>query len=564
MGYRYHQVPYPAPDGSRERVGAAEWLDEKRITSTSQVFIQVGFNVFSRGLQGTNLEDFTSEAYEPWRLDQNQTTLMLLPRNYITSAEFDGVQMPARQGRISIIDPEGLWAEAMNHIGFWKNHELNVGRPNMTVYFGWVGLKPDSNGETEMLQEFKAITLKTGFNMDENGVITIEITFIEDTEKILNSIKFNTLSDLHLVNPEINTNIKSFKTIAEVLRYITGTNSESINAQLEKYNIELVFNDTYEKEDSTTFGELWDNFKIRIGDSLSEKINELLARAEPEDPDDENYTYSYEMVKKEQVLRNNIPGTIITFDWRRAPTDRGLENMTSDETRRAFSVGYGAEREPMEGPRLLWKRKSSNSEEKELIQFEVDLKMLDYATSMMKGDLDKKLASFTESNWNDVAEATENLAKSNNPRDQWLLGLDPSELAQHVQREQNGNPSYAVVDAMKNRWFDGRSRDDVERINKITEEFNDILAKNKNNVSGQIATIIRNNVFSAKARIMGDPTFGTVYRQWNMYFTSDFKLVGEFASFFEREWQLAKVTHKIEESGFFTELELLALPVTNV
>ena len=105
-----------------------------------------------------------------------------------------------------------------------------------------------------------------------------------------------------------------------------------------------------------------------------------------------------------------------------------------------------------------------------------------------------------------------------------------------------------------------KSKNDRE-IAKAMEKFNTILAEASSNVQNQIETIINNNVFKAKAKIAGDPTIGTINTVYKVGFNTDFEAVGYFANFFNRFWLLTSSVHKIEEGGYFTEIELLALPV---
>lgn len=531
--------------------GEGGWLDENRILPTSQHFIQVSFFVYGDTVSG-NSEEFLTE-------DEKGRSVLVLPRYYIQSAEFDGVQIGARRGKISMIDPEGIWASCFNYIGVWKN--ANAAIPNMVIHFGWIGLRP-SGGDTSYVQKIPAVLLKTGFGMNEEGIITIDIEFVENTERLLNSIKFNHLADLTLLNSEMNDNVKN-KKIYEVLQAVVE--SDLVKKQLETFGIKVLFDQTYEDEHHA-YGIEGDDIKIRLGDNLSEKINELIARSMPQE--DPKKTFSYEMIGK--IVEENSSGNdkdppfnyVIKFGWASSPTDEALDNMTADEARDSMKKG---EDELIEGPRLIWKKQSDSENEKTLISFDIDLKMLDFATSMMRGELDKKLSSFGEENWDKIAEAVDAMDK-NNP----LLTKDTNELAQWV-KEQNNNPDKKPGDPLVGLDYDEKSggvwfvrwrnREDRD-IQQSVEEFNQILADTSNNVNNQIRTIIRNNVFKAKARIMGDPSLGTEFTMFKVVFNTDFSAVGQFAEFFNREWLLTKVTHKIEEGGYFTDIELMALPVS--
>lgn len=560
MGYSYENVY-----GHEYKTGKPHWLDESRLLPISSHFIQIAFYVDKA--QKSTIQDGPLKQF--YTEDSAGRALLLLPRNYITTAEFDGVQIGARKGSVSIIDPEGVWAKGMNFIGAYKNSSARLGQNNMIIYFGWLGLKADSSEESNFIQEIPAVLLKTGFGLDENGVVTINCEFVENSERLLKNVKFNTLEDLTLLNTETNSDIKD-KNISEILDYICNSDSpnvENIVAQLEQFNIKLEFDDTYE-DSAEAFGEDGMDIKIRLGDNLADKINELISKAMPENPDDEDYTYSYELIRKDihdiDDAEKGVQGVTLRYGWRKSPTPKKLENMTADQAKSAMASGG---EEPVEGPTLLWKKQSTSIDNKILISFDIDLKMLDYATSMMRSDLDKKLAQFGEDDWSDIAEAVDNIKGSDDPSQIAMLSMKPNELAQAV-RDMNKN--IASSEPAVGLDYEGKSgkflfvhwrTDDDERIKGAIREFNEVLRDSNNNVEKQIQTIIRNNVFKAKARIMGDPAFGTEYTMFKVYMNTDFTAVGEFASFFNRQWLLTKVSHKIEEGGYFTDLELMALPM---
>lgn len=551
MGYRYKRLY----GDNYVRTGTAHWIDENKIIGTSQPFIQVSFYVHKEAHDA----DFVSDFYKSE--DDQRRPLLILPRNYITSAEFDGVQIGARKGKISVIDPEGIWARCMNFIGKWKTEFAGV--PNMVIHFGWVGL---GGNKSQNLQEIPSVLLRTAFGMNEDGVITIDLEFIESSEKVLQSIKFNLLDDLNLLNSEINQELKG-KKIHEILRYMCGdygpedaneeAQSEAIAAQLERFKVNLSFMPTYE-DDEHAYGQDSEDIKIRIGDTLGSKINELITRTMPWDRDENSeYNYSYEMIRKDvhKIEDGEVAyGTTITYGWRqsRKPSDSG-DSLTSEDTRETMSTGG---EKPMIGPRLLWKKQSSNSDEKTLISFDIDLKMLDYATSLMRSELDKKLSSFSESDWSDVAEAINMMDEDKKAE---LLTMTPQQLSDAYQNG-GGAPDVTWDGPDGALWWKSHSDEDSERISQVVEEFMEVLRSAQTNTESQIQTIIRNNLFKAKARIMGDPTFGTIYTMFKVGFDTDFSSVGDFASYFNRFWKLTKVSHKIDDTGYFTDLELMAEP----
>lgn len=525
------------------------FIDENRILSTSQAYIQVNFKVFKKdSAMGPKSKDPAANFYSD--VSDKDYGYIILHRHYIQNAEFSGVAIGARQGKISIIDPEGAWANCLQYIGAWKNANASV--PNMTIKFGWIGLKPNGSG-SKMINEIPAILLKTAFGMGDDGTITIELNFIENLENLLRDIKFSYLEDMKLLDSSINTNLKG-KKIYEILQHVIK-NSKSVAEQLALYQFAIYFEPTYESGDQA-YGEESKNIKIRLGDTLGDKINELIASTIPSNKDDPNYTWSYEMIKKvthkdPANIGSNINGITYTkgvsceiyFGWRKSPK-KSSADMTAEEQRAAFD-------NPEKGPTLLWKKQSNNINEKSLMSFDIDLKMLDYAASMIRSDLDKKLSNINDESWDMVYEGIKNIKSE----DAYMLSLPLSSLAQTV-KSQIGSTNAGLT--YETGWI--KSKDDRE-ISQAMEEFNTILAEASSNVQNQIETIINNNVFKAKAKIMGDPTMGTVNTVYKVGFNTDFEAVGYFANFFNRFWLLTSSVHKIEEGGYFTEIELLALPV---
>ncbi len=530
----------------------AAFIDENRILSTSQAYIQVNFKVFKKdSAMGPKSKDPAANFYTD--VPDKDYGYIILNRHYIQNAEFSGVAIGARQGKINIIDPEGAWANCLQYIGAWKN--ANAAVPNMTIKFGWVGLKPNSSGSTA-INEIPAILLKTAFAMGDDGTITIELNFIENLENLLKDIKFSYLDDMKLLDSSINTDLKG-KKIYDILQHVVK-NSKSVAEQLALYQLAIYFEPTFETGDQA-YGEESKNIKIRLGDTLGDKINELIASTIPSNKDDPDYTWSYEITKKTTYtepidIGKTDPTNGITypkgisckiyFDWRKSPK-RSSSDMTAEEQRTAFD-------NPEEGPTLLWKKQSNNINEKSLMSFDIDLKMLDYAASMIRSDLDKKLSNINDESWDKVYEGIKNIRSE----DAYMLSLPLASLAQTVKSQAGSKNAGLTYDS----GWGIKSKDDRE-ISQAMEEFNTILAEASSNVQNQIETIINNNVFKAKAKIMGDPTIGTDNTVYRVGFNTDFEAVGYFANFFNRFWLLTSSVHKIEEGGYFTEIELLALPV---
>jgi hypothetical protein len=528
------------------------FLNEHRILTTSQPWVNVEFRVEDGEGDGGN-------------------DIIILPRDYITSASFSGVAIGARQGKINIVDPTNAWVGKLNKIGLWKNnHPYDY---NMKVNFGWKGLRPDNNN-TNVLNYIKAILLQTKFAMKDDGSTTIEFNFIENTENLLGAITFNRLLDMKLLDSNITTNMKGMK-IHEVLQYISGYKVESkgiqcppgrtenqfgIAQQLIDSKLLLKFKDTFET-DNHAYGEDGKDIVIRLGDKLADKINEAIAMAMPQDPKDEKNAWSYEMSKRVgETLTDDERGNytfgnvtypdgvqcVIEFSWVSTPVDMTDEDSIDEQKARSNNTERG--------PILLWKKKSTGLNTKELLTFDVDLKMLDFAASMIKDKMTSAFNNLEEKDWEAVEKSIKAL-----PDNSRILFTDPTELA-----SMGLNPNDNITYTNNPHWYDmfGLSNRAVEEreTGKILQEFNKVLKDTINNVSNSIEAVIRKNVFKAKARIQGDPSLGTINTVYKCGFPSDFSSVGSFAKLFNKFWTLTKVEHIIDESGFWTDIELMAIP----
>ena len=97
------------------------FIDENRILSTSQAYIQVYFKVFKKdSAMGPKSKDPASNFYSD--VSGKDYGYIILNRHYIQNAEFSGVAIGARQGKINIIDPEGAWANCLQYIEIGRAH----------------------------------------------------------------------------------------------------------------------------------------------------------------------------------------------------------------------------------------------------------------------------------------------------------------------------------------------------------------------------------------------------------------------------------------------------------
>ncbi len=541
------------------------WLDERRILPTSQPYIQIYFNIdidllnkSTNGVDKVIRDNFVNK-------NSDGEDCLVLPRNYVQTADFDGIQaVGARPGRITIIDPEGLWAQALSYIGHWKNQ--NPGLANMLIEYGWVGLStncPGSPSPSES-QRIPAVLWKTGFGMDDNGVITIELSFVENSERILAGIKFNFLDDLPRINSLTNNKVKEMKTISSLLYYIVE-NSEAVKEQLKQFSLEINFEKTHEKEEPFKGDD--NEFKVRIGDTLGGKINELIAKTQPDEDWDIRYNYSYEIIEKNPIYApyvgksntKRVIGMEILYGWKEVAKPDKV-----DEINREIANGDSNKKiigqlnkTPVVGPVLLWKTQSNSKNAKSLISFDIDLKMMDFASEMVQGEFDRKLSQFSEGNWDDIVKVVSKASDKTRAS----LSKDISKLSK---ADIDTASEELVWDEKSDRflWIFKKEGEDDVKAQEMMVDFNKVLKTASNNVPSQMQAIISSNLFKAKARIIGDPTFGSVYNLFKIEFHSNFAAVGYFAHFFQRKWLLTKVAHKIDESGYFTDLELVTLPTS--
>jgi hypothetical protein len=510
-------------------------MNEKHLTSSSVPLVSVRMRTLDSPSSSSKITNGDSKGN--W---------LNISHDYIKSAEFDGYSIGSRKGNIQIIDPEGWWTKQLAFVGGWKNK--NPMLSNMIITYGWTGLAVEGN----RTQTLDALLLRTGFGMTDDGVVTINLEFVENIENAISTVQFKTLNDMVAVDPESSTGQKTKNMrIDELLAYICSLGSindkGSITQQLDYSKLSFVFEKT-SSSDQDKYGSDGRKIKIRIGDSLIDKINQLIAWAKHPNPKS-TQLYSYEMIKK-------VKGgdkTVITYGWRPAPNNIG-DNTSVNDTYGIYKDANGSFKMTTMGvfywktvPRTTNSTKSATNWDKILLSFDLDLKMMDFAYSMVNAELYDKLGKFEETTWDTIEDNLKNI----NPDQLKNYGNIPIESLGGALKDKNLDTAWG--------WpWDGAKNDTRKQV---MEEFNSTVKAASTSVAGQMAAIIKNNLFTAKATVMGDPDFGTIWLPFQVSWNSDFSAQGVVADMFsKREWILKNARHKFEEGKYTTELELMSIP----
>lgn len=518
-------------------------LDERTITPTSIPWVQVTFPMSNYGgiLKNKQTEPyFRQTGSSSLTSEEVKGESYVATRDIITDLNISAPAPSARRGSITIADPDGVWAQIMTFVGARSNSSRHSGKSNMKIDFGWAGLKGIKGNKIETIY---ALMYKTNYSLSNEGITTIEIEFIENVPGRLSSLRFYDPRDMLVVEDMV-----ELGKIHEMCEYLIE--NTSIKDQLEEYNIRITFEETYEDD---AFELDADEFKIRMGDSFVSKINELIAKAVPPDKDNEDIVSSYEY----DLIKNNADRTqtTVNYYWKETPAD------TTEPSRDSVDRMY---KRPnmVEGPILLWKKQSAAWNEKTLISFDLDLKSMEYAWAMAQDEIDRILNQFDESDWETVQELIERQQENKELTVTGIPGKDNFNVDLGNLEERSGLFNLGSAQRFINRYNRRNPGSNIqEKFNELVEKFS-----SGRGVSAQAQAIINRNVFKAKATIIGDPAIGSnpFLRPYNMTFFTNLTNVGEFASYFNRRWLLESVTHRISESGFTTEIEIMGLPNTNV
>lgn len=523
------------------------WLDETKISNTSQPYFYV--EIF--GIPIENKRPFL------YKLDRTQ----------IVEASIEGKAPKARRGSFRFVDPDGIWPDILANAGAYSNSIEGKGKPNLRVHFGWQNLTKDKTTQ-EIMTELSGLILKTKFSIDpETAMTTIEIEYIEAMMSWFQNLRFLDLNDMIILDSEeIKNKIKEMS-VSELLTHIWD--KSSIKADLEKSDTEIVVNFNNTGSDKKIDGR---KFKIRFGDSLGEKINEITAQAVHEvdgESGKPDVAWSYERIKKSDELivsKANDKGFVelkysgtIEYDWLPAPMGE------SDEDTNIANTFSKSDIELTDGPDLLWKSQKSDSESKMMLTWDSDLNSKEYLIHQARDELTQKLSQYTEGDWDTMQRYVKHLNEK---------GLNPQDEDDPTVRAASQASLEADIEKRSDRgrfglWW-GRLTGGVvgdiagneERMQLVETLFNE-AELTAGNPESQMAAIIANNVFQGQATILGDPNFGTILLPYQTKMTMVFEDVGEFATLFQRDWLLTDVVHRFSEGSYVTEIKLLTYPEQN-
>jgi hypothetical protein len=568
------------------------WLDERRIMETSTVFVEAYIYYYEEN--GYSVPAFLKKSdSSPDNYYDSSTHRFTIAKEYITDAEFEGVCVGARKGKITLKDPFGDWLKIFILTGGQRNDQRYQSYCNFEINWGWEGLKdpqPQVGGD---IQRLYGIIYTTSYDTDNVIGDTVTISFIESGEDFLGTLVFNDPTDTLLLNGDLeankhistNSGSKALNdcTVSEVLTYI-WKNSQSIKRALgDNPMVNVWFGDTSDKPSNGKYS----TNKIRFGDSVMDKINELIAMAEPPKAlkdaqvqatkEKKSLSYSYEIISSfmEPGTQGGKPVVkkTINFDWRRYDQAENQKPEDMDLFKNAnagpiiYLKKYPNDTDTGVGSRGAMSGKlgvnvsgnDSFSRFKYAIELKIDLKNFDYVSALGKGKTDEILANYSQEDFKIIQETIEEIAKKNNNGN-----VDFSKFRSW------GNPS--IFDVSKDKihsGFLGFGKESDEAVQKRKKLYTDFYNEITNGAEGytnpsveaQIKGILSNNVFNATVTVMGDPSLGTIYLPNQFYFyidTSNLSGATSEMDFFR--WMMKKVTHHLQEGKFTSSLELYSLP----
>lgn len=537
-----HDERYASPAGAYFSDGPANvdtitWLDERRIMPTSQPLFYVE-------ILGTPPEE--NRGQFPYHY--------ILRREFIQNASIEGKAPGARKGNFSFVDPEGVWASVLANAGAYSNSIEGKGKPNLIIHFGWQGLRGETSSAEEM-QKITGLILKTKFSIDpDTAMTTIEVHFIEAVMAWLNNLRFLDPYDMIILDQLEHDNIKEMN-VGELLTYIWEESSIQTQIRNSGADVQIYFAQTG-SDKGTVDGR---KFKIRYGDGFIDKINEISAQAEytvEGEDDDPDIVWSYERrYKDDWVDEDDNYHARLIYGWKKASLGQEEDSP---------NVGDVWEGEVGQGPNLLWKSQRLDGGSKQMITWDSDLNSKEYLTLQAQDELTKKLAQYTDSDWDAMQEYLSKLANETDGGNQ----ISSTDALQNAQEDLTNISERGALGRGWARLFNNAewqiANDENRRQLVETLIQGERTPRTSGDGASQIAAIIANNVFKGTATILGDPYFGTELLPYQVEMTMMFEDVGDFASLFQREWLLTNVVHKFSESGYFTEIEVLSYPKQNI
>lgn len=548
----------------------------------------------------------------------------------IVSADIEGIAATpdaGRQGTIRIKDPIGVWPERIGVIGKVEGSMLGPSGPNIKITYGWVGLRPGTNRykssvNNSNLQTIVGMISEVKFDIEQDGVVMIELNFIQFGAAAIDFMTFYDINDTIIGSPEEiliathnSNNTKVYSptgsliaggnadppTPIDILNYVINQNSEfSVAEQLRDKKTIIAFKNTDStgtKWEVSEASSLSDIPRIEFGVSVGAWMKKLLSKITLTDnalrrAENQGVTVTYSRLGEETDPDTGV--TIIEYGWMvmenpTAPdvTDDNLRMMEhmQDVTHKACT--------------LYWKGNATH----DIIE-ERDQETIDRG---IKYDVDKKrllswtsnLTSYTQL-WRLFDQALKqelNDLKNNTEYDIEELIEELKQVPQGLSTGEwlnIGNMALAGAPPASYNRGGGWSLSETAAsytsvISRLQREMQEIAKGENLPVRNQsLTSIMLKNFFEGDAEIMGDPTLGSVHLVFKSMIETDFSFVtsdvftnsirltlqsngisanqidnvmSNFADAFSRNWLLSSVSHHFSESGeYTTKLKLLGFP----
>ena len=522
----------------------------------------------------------------------------------IASAEFEGVNIGSRRGNITIVDPIGVWPEIISNLSRFSNG-VGRGAPNIEIIYGWTGLR----NQGDLVQKTWGIVIETNFEMDDNGLMRLNLKFVESSMETIKGIKFLEFKDMWTTDPSTEGVEDEKMTVNEMIDYFIE--NTSVGPQLAKNRILMKFGKCADDNEADRLK--LEDYSVRYGDSFYSKLNSFIAKARPpkDKRDNEYMDWAYKVVRKKvrKLSSSDIPGwgvyntststvdtpagkfgkgraqffadvseviTEIVYDWEPTPKPGEDDANTSFEyTNNAEFIGYLNWRPDNEGEDKYYDwglggaydvgSGVDKSRSKTMLDFNLDLSTLKALHGRIGAQLESVLTDFDEKDWEHISEAIEkNVGEINadTPIEDVVFSEDD------IERIDNG--AWWKATGFRRLFNADADMESIEDYEERKDSYVNLLktidtAKSNTNESpavSQLRALINRNVFRATCTILGDPTLGSRIEPMSAYFVSNFMTPSYFSKYFSgKGWLFQKATHKFSEDGsYHTELELLGQP----
>ena len=553
---------------------SAKLLSEKRIMTTSTPYIHAELLIESKLKKQfektkTMSYDRILERQKSELITANPEALesIIIPFQYITDAEIEGMTPMARRGKISIVDPHAEWPEILTAVGATANSTIGRGYPNIKITFGWAGIRPKGQ-DTFKLEHLNGMITAVAMDFDPGtGVFTATINFIEYATELIDAFRFTKIADIVALNsmeefdhPKGSgarggavTVTKSLKELIEKVIEVTSLKEDltvmSAKGDTELCKITFIVDES--QLDVSHELKLKKKFRVEYGAYFTSVIDELASRVSlKQDKDDkDNYSFERLSVKWDDSGKN----CTVVYGWRKS-SDVNPENLKQDDlmAKDFGELPYGI---------LLWKRSVTGDEDspfnlsKRIVSWQMDLASHEWLIHMAGEELDKRINQFQEdhdiSSWDNILVEAEG-STAENPK---------YELSRRAEWFK-GNPEgwgRKVVGVFSKKDEGVEAYQEAQEIEGQAGDSGAFQAR-----LGKIKSILDMNAFKATCQVMGDPTIGTKYPAMAVRFVTNFEGANEFHTYFNRNWVLLNTKHLFKAGSYITEMELLAYPETKL